>query len=93
MAILEKVFNNLKFISIMLLIIIVGCNNEDDVIIPHIDSELSNDALLTELNFARINPKEYAKIIEATLPYYNGNYLKYPDDTIIIITQEGKYAV
>jgi len=88
---MRKINYYLLLISILLLLI-VGCNKDDDIIIPPNNSELSYNALLTELNFARTNPNEYAKLIEATLPYYNGNYLQYPGEGIIN-TYEGKTAV
>ena len=77
------------YLMLIAMTLFVGCK-DDDPAVPSVKSELSYDALFSELNFARTSPAEYAKLIEEMLPYYNGNYLHYSDE--IIYTNEGKAA-
>ena len=89
---MTKVILKWSLVLLMISIIFTGCDKGDNnPIIPPDNSGITYEDLLAELNFARTNPKDYAKLIEAILPYYNGKYLQYPGETRIY-TWEGKAA-
>ena len=46
--------------------------------------------VLHQINFARVNPKKFAKIIRSYIPYFKGKLLKYPDITPIMTTEGSK---
>jgi len=90
--------NYLYLLAIIpVIIFFTSCSNENSVEptteFPHI----SYDLLLSEINFARTQPAEYAKLIEEMLPYYSdydgkeGVLLTYPGE-ISYLMQEGKVA-
>lgn len=94
----------MKKFNFILLVCLLGfltsCNkNDTNPISPDYSEtkDLSCESLLYELNYARTKPAEYAKLIEAMLPYYSdyngesGVLLTYPGETPIL-TNEGKQA-
>ena len=59
-------------IIILVFTLLASCQNNDPIEPPD-EFGLNYNDLLSELNFARTNPKEYVKLIEALLPSYNGS--------------------
>ena len=50
------------------------------------------NAIVYEINMARMNPKGYASFLEKWKPYYDGKLLKIPGE-IVLMTREGVTAV
>jgi hypothetical protein len=50
------------------------------------------NAIVYEINMARMNPKGYASFLDKWKPYYDGKLLKIPGETILM-TKEGVTAV
>jgi len=51
-------------------------------------------ALVRELNKARTNPAAYADVLERERrPYFDGKNLKLPGSNVILVTEEGQFAV
>ncbi len=79
-------------ISIVFIFILFSCENENtNQPIPP-NNELTEKALLEEINFARTNPKQYANILKNMLQYFDGKLYKEPGE-ITLITNEGAAAV
>jgi uncharacterized protein YkwD len=49
-------------------------------------------AVLRELNRARTNPRQYALVVQATIPDYHGTLFRHPGDSVWIRTTEGAAA-
>jgi uncharacterized protein YkwD len=91
--------NYLYLLAIILVIILFTSCSKDNTVEPTPEfPHISYDLLLSEINFARTQPAEYAKLIEEMLPYYSdyngqeGILLTYPGEEISWLLQEGKVA-
>ena len=81
----------LKVLLMIGLLSIYSCSKDNPTQPIFENEELNNSALLVEINFARSNPKQYAKLLKEKLQYFDGNYYKEPGQ-ITLITTEGAAA-
>jgi uncharacterized protein YkwD len=82
---------NILLLAIVVLFFYSCKESSNPVNTPNDVKNLSNDALLTEINFARTNPKAYASLLRDRLKYFSGK--TYDDGTgYKYTTQEGADA-
>jgi len=80
----------------VLLFMFIGCSDENNGPVtpndPGTGNQVSNEAILAELNYARTKPAEYAQFLENMKQYFKGNTYEYPGE-IPLLTNEGVGAV
>lgn len=88
---------NFLLSSLCLFVLWSGCSDKstDPVGTPNdpgTGNQVTNEAIVSELNYARSKPSEYAQFLESMKQYFKGNLYEYPGETPLL-TNEGVSAV